>query len=87
VAEGRARSRAIRARMQRTGEPFTVAARKHDERRVLMDDACVACLSGSHAACGWRTFAFGGPCSCAADQHRTLLAEPVPPSELGRYLT
>lgn len=31
MAENRARKRAIRERMARTGEPYTLAARRHDE--------------------------------------------------------
>jgi hypothetical protein len=36
---GKARIRAIRARMARTGEPFTVAARRHDEELLVQNVA------------------------------------------------
>lgn len=32
--KNRARTRAIRERMERTGEPYTLAARRHDEERA-----------------------------------------------------
>lgn len=35
--QNRARTRAIRARMERTGEPYTLAARRHDEERGAVD--------------------------------------------------
>lgn len=39
MAGNRARTRAIRERMARTGENYTVAARRHDEERAKAADS------------------------------------------------
>jgi hypothetical protein len=82
VADGRARARAIRIRMEATREPYTVAARRYDERRQAIAGGCSPCLEGAHAACTGRTAAFSGPCACQADEHRILTAEPLTEVEL-----
>jgi hypothetical protein len=80
----RARARALRARMAATREPYTVAARRHDERQQVLRKACMSCLKGTHPACDGQG-ALQGPCSCQDDQHRILLAEPLTEAERARY--
>jgi hypothetical protein len=55
-----------------------------EARDQVLGGACSACLEGSHAGCGGRTTAFGGPCACQADGHRVLLAAPATAAELDR---
>lgn len=57
---------------------------RDEARDQVLAGACSPCLEGSHPACPGRTTAFGGPCTCQADSHQTLLAAPAAAAELER---